>query len=272
MDGVTPTAWRHVLEQTRDLAPSPRLQFSPYRLLRMLHLLRESGEIESGSEPFTAEVLASLQFQLGWDWTLIAVAPELSQSFSDRALVDPKDFQSLFELPFDSYYLALGGSAAAGQWPCDGLLVTRDHCAGEGLYLGLVPVRLEAASDPTEAVPAMWLPQASSWDEAAALQAARSLALLKGTMPEHELAAHLAPTRRAIAAWEPLVALVHAVLVGADGKGHAWTAQGLPRADTGVATRYVEASACGSLRFGDSHLAAAPRQDLRRPYRGWAAN
>lgn len=268
---ASPKAWRRVLDLTQDLAPDPQVQLSTHRVVRMLELLRKSGEIACEAGGMSESLVSSLQFVLGWDWTVVALDPVLPEGFAHQALDEPGAFLSLFDLPHQSYYLAFDGRSCG--WPLDGLIVSRAFRHGQGLYLRLQPVLLAAEPGNADALPELWMPRACTWDEAAELHTARTVESLKGLIPANELADQFAPLREGIACWEPVFAMVHAALVGAELSPSARAVRTGARPDSGITTLYVDADPQGRVRYGDLPLAPGVEPlPARRAQPGLALN
>lgn len=215
-----------------------------------------------------AKVVTSLFMCLTWDRTLIAVAPALAARYANRAFAKGEDFADLFAVARQTHYLVVQGEVLGA--PFDGLWIYRDVHPDTGVVHMFVQPVVLGSDTPDVAQPSagaqafLAFPMAASWDESAEKLAERmaSEAIEAGVV--NDAIATRALARATVAAWEPVVAMVHAVLVGAEGGELVKAVKVAPRNDAGFATVFAGENAKGQLEFSVWPVSSAPTGTARR--------
>lgn len=257
---VSRDAWKAALDESKPFAQSPSLPFSTARVAAMFLLLADSAgtDLESAAEELDTDTVLSMSLSLTWDKKLRILDPQIVRHFRHARM--PADFDALYRLPYQTYYLAMQGRAFGCDY--DGMLVSREdiHSEAEVLTLELVKI----VNGQGLAVMDESFPHASSWREtlAGALETGamhlHALGIQEGS-PQFASLMHKAKCD--LEAWEPLVALAHAALVGTEPQGMPPLE---PDLDQKIATVYGSLTLEGKVVFSEEAPSTALQHRLSR--------
>lgn len=192
-------------------------------------------------------VIASMQFALSWDRTIVHIEPTLAKAYQGRGMPADSAFSSLFKTPKQTYYVALQG--VISSYAFDALWVFLDvHPENRQTHLRIHPTSFNDATPAVLTVPFLAVPEAATWEEAVdrgAWQDAQQLRQFTDVPPDQVARAK----RIQSMAWEPVVALLVDLLTGDTARNLLELSGTALRSDARIANVVARTNGAGAVGF-----------------------